>query len=63
MIGDHDIIRPEHAIEMFRLFPHAGLVILPGGHGEYLGEVMFAQKNNFKPDTIVSIIENFLGTI
>ena len=60
--GDQDIIRPEHAVEMFRLFPHARLAILPGGHGEYLGEIMSAQKNNYKPDIIISLIENFLDS-
>jgi pimeloyl-ACP methyl ester carboxylesterase len=30
MIGDADIVRPEHAVEMFRLLPHAQLAILPG---------------------------------
>jgi pimeloyl-ACP methyl ester carboxylesterase len=29
MIGDGDIVRPEHAVEMFRLLPHAQLAILP----------------------------------
>jgi pimeloyl-ACP methyl ester carboxylesterase len=58
--GDQDIIRPEHAVEMYRLIPHARLIILPGGHGEYLGEIMFAKKNNFRPDVIVSLVENFL---
>ncbi len=57
---DQDIIRPEHAVEMFRLFPHARLSILPGGHGEYLGEIMFTQKHNYKPDIIISLVENFL---
>jgi pimeloyl-ACP methyl ester carboxylesterase len=28
--GDSDVIRPEHAVEMFRLLPHAQLAILPG---------------------------------
>jgi len=27
--GDADIVRPEHAVEMFRLLPHARLAILP----------------------------------
>ncbi len=62
IIGDKDIVRPEHAVEMYRLIPHARLVILPGGHGEYLGEIMFAKKNNFHPDIIVSLVENFLET-
>jgi pimeloyl-ACP methyl ester carboxylesterase len=30
MIGDRDVIRPEHAIEMSRLLPHAQLAIMPG---------------------------------
>ena len=30
LIGDADIIRPEHAVEMFRTLPHANLAILPG---------------------------------
>jgi hypothetical protein len=30
MFGDGDIVRPEHAVEMFRLLPHAQLAILPG---------------------------------
>jgi pimeloyl-ACP methyl ester carboxylesterase len=30
MIGDRDIVRPEHAVEMFRMIPHAQLAIFPG---------------------------------
>jgi len=30
IIGDADIVRPEHAVQMFRLFPHAQLAVLPG---------------------------------
>ena len=30
LIGDHDIIRPEHAMEMFRLLPKGELLIVPG---------------------------------
>jgi pimeloyl-ACP methyl ester carboxylesterase len=29
LIGDSDIVRPEHAVEMFRLLPHGQLAILP----------------------------------
>ena len=31
MQGDHDGIRPEHAVEMWRLIPKAQLAIYPGG--------------------------------
>ena len=30
MVGDHDIVRPEHAVLMFRLLPNAQLAVLPG---------------------------------
>jgi pimeloyl-ACP methyl ester carboxylesterase len=29
VVGDADVIRPEHAVEMFRLLPHAQLAVLP----------------------------------
>ena len=29
VIGDADIVTPEHAVEMFRLLPHANLAVLP----------------------------------
>jgi pimeloyl-ACP methyl ester carboxylesterase len=29
IIGDHDIVRPEHAVLMFRLIPNARLAVLP----------------------------------
>ena len=28
--GDRDFIRPEHAVEMFRLIPNAQLAVFPG---------------------------------
>jgi pimeloyl-ACP methyl ester carboxylesterase len=30
MIGDRDIVRPEHAVEMYQTIPNAGLAVLPG---------------------------------
>jgi pimeloyl-ACP methyl ester carboxylesterase len=30
MIADSDVPRPEHAVEMFRLLPHAQLAVVPG---------------------------------
>jgi pimeloyl-ACP methyl ester carboxylesterase len=60
MIGDEDVVRPEHAVELYRLLPHARLAILPGVHGEFIGELT-APRN---PDLIaatVSMIEQFLA--
>ena len=30
MLGDDDFIRPEHALELFRIVPNGRLTILPG---------------------------------
>ena len=51
MIGDDDIVRPEHAVEMFRVLPHAQLAVLPGTDHMTLVE---------RADWQVSMIEAFL---
>ncbi len=37
--GDHDIVTPEHALELSRLITGARLLIVPGGHGDFFGEL------------------------
>lgn len=61
IIGDKDVITPEHALEMHRQMAHSQLAILPGGHGEYMGEVT-TLKPGFKESDLVAVplIENFL---
>ena len=61
IIGDEDVVRPEHAVEMFRLLPHARLSILPGIHGSYIGELTTGMEYSKIPDLVVSIIEEFLN--
>ncbi|WP_259070327.1 alpha/beta fold hydrolase [Mucilaginibacter sp. X4EP1] len=60
VIGDHDLPKPEHAVEMYRLIPNSRLAILPGAHGEYLGEALFAESNNASPESFVMIVNKFL---
>lgn len=51
MIGDADIVRPEHAVELFRLLPHAQLAVLPGtDHGMRLDH----------PEWLLSMLAAFL---
>ena len=61
IISDKDVVRPEHAVEMYRLLPHARLSILPGIHGAYIGEVTTGMEHSKIPDLTVSIIEEFLN--
>jgi pimeloyl-ACP methyl ester carboxylesterase len=60
IIGDADVVRPEHAVEMYRLLPHARLVILPCGHGDYIGEITTPQDTILITAT-VSMIEKFIN--
>jgi pimeloyl-ACP methyl ester carboxylesterase len=60
--GDADIVLPEHAVELFRLLPRARLAILPGGHGECIGEIEYAEKHSRLPELTASMIEEFLDS-
>jgi pimeloyl-ACP methyl ester carboxylesterase len=58
--GDADVVRPEHAVEMYRLLPHARLAIFPSGHGEFIGEITTPQDTTVIAGT-VAMIEKFLS--
>ncbi len=59
LIGDKDVVQPEHAVEMYRLMPNARLAILPGTHGSFLGEVMTPAGDTTYHLTVL-LIEQFL---
>ena len=62
IIGDNDVITPEHAIEMHRLIPNSELAIIPGGHGEYIGEITTLKPDYKESDFVaVPMIERFLN--
>lgn len=58
--GDHDIITMEHMLKMSQLIPHAQVMILPGTHGSYIGEVCAAEKDSKIPALAVDVIAEFL---
>jgi pimeloyl-ACP methyl ester carboxylesterase len=60
--GDRDVIRPEHAVELSKLLPHGRLCILPGGHGEYFGEIMFPRVDARAPGLFVDLVNGFLSS-
>ncbi|HKT00584.1 MAG TPA: alpha/beta fold hydrolase [Rugosimonospora sp.] len=39
VVGDRDVIRVEHASLLASLIPGARLLVVPGNHGDYLGEL------------------------
>lgn len=58
--GDRDVVTPQHAVEMQRLIANSRLAIIPGGHGDYLGEVSTPQDQYLIAAT-VHIIQKFLN--
>jgi len=58
--GNEDVALPEHIVAMSRLIPNSKLAIVPGGHGEYIGEITALKPGYKNSDFIVPIIENFL---
>jgi pimeloyl-ACP methyl ester carboxylesterase len=60
IMGDRDVATPEHAVELSHLFPNARLLILPGGHGEYLGEVTTLADAHY-PELTARLVSQFLA--
>lgn len=61
VIGDKDVVKPEHAVALNHLIVNSRLMILPGAHGEYLGEILTAKKGSPTPELTAGFIENFLN--
>jgi pimeloyl-ACP methyl ester carboxylesterase len=60
IIADKDVITPEHAIELHRQITNSELAIIPGVHGEYIGEITTIKPGFKESDLIVPLIEKFL---
>lgn len=60
IIGETDVVMPEHAVEMYRKLAHSRLAILPGAHGECIGEIAAPRDPTLIAAT-VSMIEKFLN--
>lgn len=60
IIGDKDVITPEHAIELHRQIKNSDLAIIPGGHGQYIGEITTITPDFKESDLVVPMIEKFL---
>ncbi|MEX6689420.1 alpha/beta hydrolase [Danxiaibacter flavus] len=60
VIGDKDVITPEHAVEMYRLIANSELAIIPGGHGDYIGEITTLKPNYKEEEFVIPMIEHFL---
>lgn len=60
IIGDKDVVTPEHAITLHRQITNSELAIIPGGHGDYLGEITTLKPGFKESELVVPMIEKFL---
>ena len=63
MVSDHDVVTVEHTLKMSRLIPGSSLVVLPGTHGSFIGEICTAVPGSPYPAITASIIRDFLSSI
>src|SRR5690606_1680324 len=60
VLGDRDVVTLEHAVELTRLIDGARLLVLPGGHGDWLGEAVMSSAPGPMPALVAALIETFL---
>ena len=60
VLGDRDVVTVEHALALSRLLPHGRLCVLPGGHGEYFGEIGFPHVSDRTVRAFADLLEDFL---
>jgi pimeloyl-ACP methyl ester carboxylesterase len=58
--GNKDVVTIEHATELHQMIQNSQLLVLPGGHGDYIGELASAQPGITEYPALV-IIERFLS--
>ncbi len=61
VLGDRDIVKLEHAVELTRLIAGARLLVLPGSHGDYLGETVMTQGETRYPALTGELVDEFLA--
>ncbi len=60
IIADKDVITPAHALELHRQIAGSELAIIPGVHGEYIGEITTLKSGAKQADFVIPMIESFL---
>src|SRR5258708_3122485 len=61
LAGDHDVITPEHAVKISHVIPQARLLIVPGTHGSFLGDITTVVPGSKMPELTVGLVKEFLN--
>lgn len=59
--GTEDVATVEHIVAMSKLILNCKLAIIPGGHGEYIGEITTLKPDFKESEFVVPMIEKFLN--
>jgi pimeloyl-ACP methyl ester carboxylesterase len=62
VVGDQDVVTPEHAASMARTIPNARLTVVPGNHGNYLGEIAASAGDTSLMEATVPLLRWFLDS-
>jgi pimeloyl-ACP methyl ester carboxylesterase len=58
--GDADVATPDHMREMSKLIQNCKLVVIPGTHGEYMGEITTLKLGKVNTYPLLPVMEDFL---
>ncbi len=61
IVGDKDVITIDHTIKMSKLIEGAKLAVIPGIHGECIGEAGSGDINSKLPQATAILVGEFLG--
>jgi pimeloyl-ACP methyl ester carboxylesterase len=59
--GDRDVVLPGHAVKMAQLIPDSRLMILPGTHGSFIGEICSTESSDEILSLTAAAIMEFLS--
>ncbi|MHA4845879.1 alpha/beta fold hydrolase [Flavitalea antarctica] len=59
--GDKEVVLAKHALFLSETLANARLLIVPAGHGDYIGEISSGDKNNQLPGLVVQMINQFFA--
>lgn len=60
IVAQHDVVTLEHTMQIAKLIPNAQLVVLPGTHGSFIGEICSIEKGSKIPEATAILITDFL---
>jgi hypothetical protein len=58
-VGDQDIVTIEHFLKMSRLIKGCRLMVVPGNHGDFIGQLEVRKQGSSTPASVMQLVEAF----